>query len=320
MMKRNEHTRRSWSLRAALLGFLILSAGAVAWALETAGSLDTSFGDDGVVVTTMNPYGTLTGLVTQSDDKIVVVGQDRWNHPTEYIQWAIHRYNTDGSLDSTFGSGGRVNLFGGQWDQRAIGATMGANDKILVAGSAHILSGRGKKQTLAPTGVLVCLNPDGTLDSTFGTGGKAYALEFAVAVARQSDGRIVVAGYVTVSSAGGGGKKKGGGPKQTSRAFALARFDADGDLDTTFGEDGILVHDITTANSSVMGSGDDTPWRMAIDSGDRNAWVNRDCFRACGLCTMTRLRVVTLTPGCRTLTRTPSGRSRGSFSGSKLTR
>ena len=87
--------------------------------------------------------------------------------------------------------------------------------------------------------------PDGSLDATFGVGGKVTTdfsglNESAGALAIQSDGKIVAAGYVV---------QTGGPPYNTD--FALARFNADGSLDTTFGFDGKVTTDFVGRHDAV---------------------------------------------------------------------
>ncbi|MHC4579580.1 MAG: NHL repeat-containing protein [Planctomycetota bacterium] len=241
------HTHRvSWALLAAGL--------TTALAAGSAGSLDTTFGSDGIVRTTMNPYGLISGIAVQADAKIVAVGEDRWNGG-EDIQWAVHRYATDGSLDSGFGSSGRVLLFGSAGDDRARHVAIDANGKIVVVGD-HLrrVGGNHKRPKYERDVTVVRLNSDGSLDAGFGTSGQVFtdlgSADSGHAVAIQGDGRIVVAAMTSVSSGGGKGRKGKGGT--TSGAFALIRYNANGSLDTGFGGgDGILIDDVTAGDDSV---------------------------------------------------------------------
>jgi uncharacterized delta-60 repeat protein len=224
----------------------ILAAGlATALAAGTAGSLDTTFGDGGVVCTTMNPYGLISGIAVQSDSKIVAVGEDRWNSG-ENIQWAVHRYAADGSMDTGFGSSGRVLLFGADGDDRARHVAIDANGRIVVVGDHLRCVGGSKKQPKYERDVAVVrLNANGSPDSGFGTSGLVLtdlgSADHGHAVAIQGDGRIVVAAITSVKTRG-----------KTSGAFALIRYNADGSLDTGFGGGGgILIDDVTTGDDSV---------------------------------------------------------------------
>src|SRR5262245_11684431 len=132
-------------------------------------------------------------------------------------------------LDSGFGSAGVFELspnpqFFFSTEGRAVAVQK--DGKIVVAGSQFVLMING-------TGLDVAvwrLNQDGTLDTTFGTGGAAVLAlpgeQQANAVAVQKDGRIVVAGYTEESN---------------DRNFLVARFDSNGAVDTSFGGTGFVT-------------------------------------------------------------------------------
>jgi uncharacterized delta-60 repeat protein len=177
---------------------------------QSGGILDTSFGDSGLVTTDFGGgVDRAFALALQPDGKAVVVGDSDAN-------FALARYNLDGSLDTSFGSGGKViTTFGGA--DQASGVVLQADGKIVVAG-----------QTDTGTSIdfaLARYNPDGSLDATFGTGGRVTTNftgssdDVASAVAVQFDGKIVV-----------GGDADGN--------FALARYNPDGNLDASFGSEG----------------------------------------------------------------------------------
>ena len=187
----------------------------------TSGALDTSFNGTGKVTTT--PSGSCSGqaraLALQADGKIVVAGTSCPNF-TSTRNFTVYRYNTDGSLDSTFGSSGKatVNFYAGASEAFAVAVQGGS---IWVAGYA----GSGF--------ALARLTSSGTLDYSFGSGtgtvtstlgtGSAYANSLAI----QADGKPVLAGY---ASSGG-------------TVFALTRYTTSGALDTTFGTGGkVLTH------------------------------------------------------------------------------
>jgi uncharacterized delta-60 repeat protein len=180
------------------------------------GSLDGTFGSSGKVITDFGNLGAgAFGVVVQADGRLVVVG-------TDGKDFALVRYNPDGSLDATFGTGGKVTTdFAGRMDS-ASGVVLQPDGKIVAVGSTSVLIGHFFSADFA----LARYNPDGSLDSTFGTGGTATvssgSLRLTPGVALQADGRIVVAGSVS----GGGG------------TFAVLRFTASGSLDSTFGTGG----------------------------------------------------------------------------------
>src|SRR5262249_46861010 len=174
------------------------------------GSLDTTFGTGGKVVTAS--LGDAFALSIRSDGKLVVAG-GRTQSPSTFV---LARYNSDGSLDTTFGSGGTVvrTDFSGLY----AALVLQPDGKIVVAG------GNGDF-------VLARYNDDGSLDTTFGSGG-TLTTDFSgrddepYALAIQSDGKIVAAGRTTTTSG------------TVLSDFALARYNSDGSLDMTFATGG----------------------------------------------------------------------------------
>jgi uncharacterized delta-60 repeat protein len=205
------------------------------------GSPDTAFDTDGIVTTEpgtlSNDFGQAVAL--QSDGKIVVAGQVSF-------ETGVVRYNVDGSLDTGFGANGVVTTdvsdllgakIGGSEDVYAI-ATQ-PDGKILVSGSSISASNtRGF--------MVVRYNPDGSLDNTFGSGGMVVTTivgnggnQYAADVVVQPDGKILLAGtYI-------------GAPNDHD--FALLRYDANGNLDTSFDTDGIAVLDLGSTNERAEG-------------------------------------------------------------------
>ena len=179
------------------------------------GSLDPTFGSGGKVTTDFGGFDAASAVVIQPDGRIVAAGRSGGG------DFALARYNADGSLDPTFGSGGKVTTdFGGGFDA-AFGVALQTDGKIIAVGQG----------ASSFDFALARYNGDGSLDPTFGSGGKVTTdftggFEDAIAVAIQLDGRIVVTGQ-TFS----GGFQK----------FALARYNADGSLDTSFGSGGIVT-------------------------------------------------------------------------------
>src|SRR6185503_7609292 len=173
-----------------------------------AGDLDSGFGQGGRVTTDFGFIDGAHGVAIQQDGKIVAVGLAFGVNPFTVDDFALARYNANGSLDSTFGNGGKVttDFFGHQDDAFAV--AIQSDGKIIAAGSAENSSGSGSAIAV------VRYNPNGSLDSAFGNAGKAIvdlgARSLAFSVVIQSNGKIVVAG-----DAG-----------QTG--FLLARFNSDG--------------------------------------------------------------------------------------------
>lgn len=202
------------------------------------GPLDPTFGNGGKVITAFgndNDYGF--GVALQPDGKIVMAGTD-WEitgTPIGHINFGLARYNTNGSLDTTFGVDGKVSTdFDNNED---FGATVAIqpDGKIIMSGQAFIF-GSGYLFGLAR------YNIDGTLDNTFDTDGKVttafgFGEDYGGEIALQPDGKIIVAG----SSEQGG-----------HWDIALARYNSDGSLDTTFSADGKVITDFGGRNDFGM--------------------------------------------------------------------
>jgi len=208
------------------------------------GSLDTSFGVGGRVTTDFfsNSGDIGTGIAVQPDGKIIVAGYIF--SPSEIADFALARYNRDGSLDKSFGTGGKVTTDFFRDPDAAFAITIQPDGKIILAGIAN----RSFSTTIAAYFALARYNPDGSLDTGFGTGGKVttdfFGFSFARGIALQSDGRIVVAGCAFRS------------PPTFTQDFALARYSPDGTLDTSFGSGGKITTDFF-GSSNESGLGDE---------------------------------------------------------------
>jgi uncharacterized delta-60 repeat protein len=158
------------------------------------GSLDTSFDGDGKVTTDFGSgFGWAEGVAVQADGKIVVAG---FAVLTETGDWGVARYNGDGSLDTAFDGDGKVTTDFDAGNDHAYDVAVQVDGKIVVAGCA----GRMCEDDNDHVG-LARYNPNGSLDATFGGGDGKVTTDFSAgtnwahAVALQTDGRIVVAGF-----------------------------------------------------------------------------------------------------------------------------
>lgn len=214
---------------ASLVGLIALSVFQTRCTSGTSsGGLDTSFGGSGIISISFAP-GTgndeAHAVVAQSDGKILLGGTSQGN-------FAIARVNTDGSLDTTFGTGGKVELdfLGGSDSLR--GMALQTDGKILAVGST-LTSGGDTRFAVAR------LLPSGSLDLSFNGGAFTIAVgvgrDEASAVAVQNDGSVVVAGYSAVSGTPG-----------AQRRFAVLRFTSVGVLDGTFGSGGKAIITVGT--------------------------------------------------------------------------
>src|SRR5262245_4740532 len=204
-------------------------AGGAAFALaryETDGSLDPTFGGDGIVTTDFRgPMATANAVAFQPDGKILAAGVSA-DRP------ALARYNLDGTLDPTFGGDGKVILgvtccpvFVGVYD-----VAIQSDGGIVTAGEWFECFG---DRDCEHDVMITRYHADGTLDTTFSEDGMAFGIcGRANAAAIQADGKIVAAGAVC------GGRAKA--------HFLVARFDADGTLDATFGREGKVLTKFTS--------------------------------------------------------------------------
>jgi uncharacterized delta-60 repeat protein len=189
------------------------------------GVLDPTFDDDGKVTTDFG--GSFDGagdVAIQPDGKILAVGWGFRSPPGRAMDFALARYNTDGSLDVSFGEGGKVlTAFGGNSIDAANAVVLQPDGKILAAGRTR----SGPTYDFALARYL----PNGALDPTFDGDGLVVTPLSTVnddvfELALQRDGKIVAAGWML----------------GTDRAdMAMARYNPEGGLDSSFEGDGKVV-------------------------------------------------------------------------------
>ena len=199
---------------------------------NTDGTLDSNFGTNGVVETTL--HGTedvINAIALQPDGKIVVAGTS-WSDITAY-DIAFARYNTNGTLDNTFGNNGiKLIDIRGTDDKINSALVIQPDGKIVAAGFTH--------SDLSYDFLLVRLNAGGTVDASFGINGIAItdiadATSDAIrGIALQPDGKIVAIGSSNINS---------------TVSFIAARYSSDGTLDATFGNSGLVVGINTEENT-----------------------------------------------------------------------
>jgi uncharacterized delta-60 repeat protein len=199
------------------------------------GDLDLTFGGvfvsrdrAGKVMTDFNHSTDLANAVTvQADGKLVVVGTTYINNDYTNEDFAVARYNLNGTLDKTFGVGGKVQTDFPGLAAVASSVVIQPDGKIVVAGGAFLLF------TFVGDFKVVRYNSDGSLDTTFGNGGIVTTTfpegSYAFALELQSDGKIIAAGTVFVAFDPG---------ESSDTDFALARYNPDGTPDATFGNSG----------------------------------------------------------------------------------
>lgn len=206
------------------------------------GSLDTGFGGgDGIVVTAVSASADkdeARAVVIQPDGKIVVAGVAYNGANTDF---AVVRYDANGSLDTAFGGGGIVITDFGASDEAFAVAVYPVTGEIVVVGQTA--------SRAVPDFALARYTSGGTLDAAFDTDGMQTTsfgdgVDAAYSVAIQGDGKIVVAG-ITDSVSGDG----------VNNDFALARYDANGVLDATFGVAGKVITAVGVAEEGAFAVG-----------------------------------------------------------------
>lgn len=194
--------------------------------VPTGGMFDLTFGSGGLTTTDVGADGTAespsASAVYSSGTnagKLVVAGSTYLSSQKTDRDFAVVRYNVDGSLDTTFGSGGKITTSIGQ-DDISKGVVIQADGKIVVGG------------TTGGDFVLLRYNANGTLDTSFGGTAKGKiklsisksSLDEVRDMVLQPDGKVVLAGITT--------------PSGGTAGLALVRFNTDGTLDKSFSGDG----------------------------------------------------------------------------------
>lgn len=223
---------------AAVLFLALVGVSTMASAYD--GELDSSWNGNGIV--SWGDPGTATnglGIAMQCDGKIVVVGMTNvGGDPNDLM---VARFNSDGSLDSSFASAGIFTVSPG---------IMGAAgwDVVIQPDGMIVAVGYAAEALVGPSFLVVRLTAAGVLDSSFsGDGIQKFRFggqSSAHAVALQDDGGIVVVGNTL-----------------SQTAIAVARLTPDGELDATFDGDGLATFD--------FGFGDDTGFDVVVQEDGR---------------------------------------------------
>src|SRR5438067_9198517 len=147
-------------------GIILTLFESVQMAQATDGDLDPTFGTGGMVTTDLNHSTDIANAVAvQTDGKLIVVGQTYKNNDFSGEDFVVTRYNTDGTLDTTFGSGGRVRTDFPGLAAVPSSAVIQPTGKIVDTGGAF------PHFTFLGNFEVVHYNPNGSLDTSFGNGG-----------------------------------------------------------------------------------------------------------------------------------------------------
>ena len=220
--------------------FCCLLAILAAWAVfaivpaQATPRLDASFGRDGRVAVELGANNSANAIALQPDGKIVVAGSVS---PGEARNFSLLRFNQDGSLDTSFNGEGALITSVSLGDDEALALGILADGRIVAGGYSF----NGKNRDFA----LVCYFADGRLDKGFGRNGVALTPvsggdDEISALVISADNKIVVAGNVSGTA---------------GTVAVAARYLADGELDSSFGERGVSligVGEVSRAEGIVL--------------------------------------------------------------------
>ena len=226
---------------------VLIAGGLLVKVKAAAGDLDTTFSIDGKQTTNFlaSSIDHAYAVAIQADGKIVAAGFV--NKSTMDFDIAVARYNTDGTLDTTFSGDGRQTTDFGGMSEAAYGVAIQSDGKIVVAGYTQ--------NSMTGSDFMVArYNSDGTLDTAFSGDGKQTTdfggNDVVTAMAIQGNGKIVLAGYTTGNS--------------TSYDFAVARYNTNGALDTTFSTDGKQTTDFGNTSDHATAAAIQSNGRIVV--------------------------------------------------------
>jgi uncharacterized delta-60 repeat protein len=229
--------------RLFLFTMFLLSAAGIALSAE--GDLDVTFGKTGIVTFNSGNNDAVSAVAVQSDGKLVIAGTASNGLNSDVL---ILRLNSDGTPDAAFGEAGTV-TFNSSANASDAGKALAVqlDGKIIVAGAAS--------NGVDNDALILRLNSDGTLDTTFGVGGvttfNGGGSDAANGLAIRSDGKIVISGQSFNGA---------------NNDCLVIRLNSDGSPDTTFGTAGVFLYN---------GGGSDICNAVAVSSDGRTAAVGR---------------------------------------------
>lgn len=217
--------------------FTLIFTSTIFFAQAQDGTLDLTFGTNGKAYNQSVEAASRTVTFVQPDGKILQ-NSNSYNNGQTY---AAVRYNANGSIDNTFGTNGMVTTEVSTFQDNSATIAAQPDGKVIVGGGSYFISGDGMHLTSSL--VLIRYNADGTLDNSFDADGKMLYdepgyLATAYNIKVLANGKILVAGFVNDES-------------ETIRYGLLARFNANGSIDNTFGTNGRIIHIVGTANNDI---------------------------------------------------------------------
>ena len=226
------------------------------------GDLDLGFNGLGYVVTNVGTVDQAYDVAVDSNDKVVVAGF-AYSNGSGSREFAVVRYNDDGSLDDTFGAGGKVmtDIGGAGLDDTVNAVAIQPNDKIVVAGTTAV-------DAVTPAGTadfaVARYDAGGTLDPAFGGGDGYVTIDFGgddsgSGIAIDLNGDIAIAGSSHTAGSD----------------FAVAKLDSSGSLDSSFDGDGLVTTDINGGGDAAAAPVFDSDHRIVAVGAGAGA-SNRD--------------------------------------------
>lgn len=200
---------------------------------DSNGALDASFGAGGKVVTPVGSNIDIARAVTlQPDGKLVLAG---WCYGAAGYNFCALRYQANGTLDTSFGTNGKVITPVGSRDDRARALALQPDGKLILSGDCF--------NGLDNDFCALRYNANGTLDTSFGSNASGTVItpvgsgyDFANALALQVDGKVVLAGYCAGT---------------TRSNFCAVRYKANGTLDSDFGVGGKVITSIGSSTNEA---------------------------------------------------------------------
>ena len=233
-------------------GYVVLEPTIAVTRFNVDGSLDTSFGNDGLVLVDFPGRGEFNGSIDLTPDGKIVVATWSFFPTTDAgavdSDVSVAMLNPDGRFDTSFdGDGMKVFDIGQALGGPAAAKTSDVTPDVAVQPDGKILTASGLTVNNQGRFAVSRINPDGTLDASFGTGGVASAPfgDYSgrpTAITVDGQGRVVVAGMAGIPGTDG---------RVSNTEFTVARFTPQGNLDATFDGDGFVVIPFGPSNESL---------------------------------------------------------------------
>lgn len=188
-----------------------------------AGALDFTFSNDGYDTQNFSSNEEITGLIQLSNSRILATG---FTYLNDTMRGFIARYNSDGTLDATFGDSGFQIMDFGDFTLSPKDITITTSDKIVITG--YVL------ESGINDGFIARFLPDGQPDNSFNEDGLlrvdvASVYELLNDIEIQPDGKLIAVGIADM---------------EINTYTVVVRVTEDGLLDTTFANDGIYISTI----------------------------------------------------------------------------